>query len=373
MSQKSQPKAKFKPRMIGGGGMSYVYQSSPNTVTKFTQITEKQIPGFEYESDLDIRVRGKIIIINKTNLYRANSQELFLLCTSLRESLVLGELESAKVQNVPRVKNFYFGMVKGHLHCATIMDLAEGEPTNRVFKEESVLPDLSKVLADTAQTLLQLSEMGIVHRDIKPNNIVYKTGGRMGEGITKVVDFGIASRISSWPSIFEKSLIDIVEHPLVSKEHWGTSMYLSPESANYLNSSPQTDWFALGLTAYQLLAGRFAPLSPDYPFFIPDNMGDEFYHTIHFPQLRKYDNFQRDILKGILYQSGCPKDLAEAVGICLDQIPERRSIVPLKEAAGKIARLEVPFWEIERYNRLSGSGREIFNDDDNDSSDSFMD
>jgi len=109
-----------------------------------------------------------------------------------------------------------------------------------VLERERVLPT-DKVLDIVAQTAsaLQAAHMaGLVHRDIKPGNLLITPEGRV-----KITDFGIA-RIAD-------------QVPLTATgQVMGTVQYLSPEQASGHPASPTTDIYSLGIVAYEALAGR---------------------------------------------------------------------------------------------------------------------
>lgn len=359
----------FKIKKTGEGGISYVYQISEDTVAKLTPISEKPLKGLYNKNQLDLAVNGEDLIINNSYRYSANKRELFFLCSSMRELLVLKEINQQGVKNITPVKDFYFASIKGYLHTVLEIGYAPGDLVTRLVREKNNLADVSKIVSDIAETLLQISELGIIHRDIKPSNIKYEMDGSLGAGKSTLIDFGLVSRVTPWPDYFDSDLISLLENKAYSKSTGGTFLYFSPEYTKNMEPSLMMDCFSLGLTAYQLLVGNHAPISPDYPISIASLDYATFGQSFHLPRLKEYNNFQRDILIGILYNHGCPKDLAEAVGICLDQVPERRSLIPLKKAAEKISRLEVPISCMERYNRDSPSPRILHDGDSSDISD----
>jgi serine/threonine-protein kinase len=121
-----------------------------------------------------------------------------------------------------------------------VMELVPGEALSTVLERERVLPT-DKVLDIVAQTAsaLQAAHMaGLVHRDIKPGNLLITPDGRV-----KITDFGIA-RIAD-------------QVPLTATgQVMGTVQYLSPEQASGHPASPTTDIYSLGIVAYEALAGR---------------------------------------------------------------------------------------------------------------------
>ena len=96
------------------------------------------------------------------------------------------------------------------------------------------------VLADVLEALAYTEERQVVHRDIKPDNVLVTTDGRV-----KLADFGIAKLVGDGPERLTASGIAI-----------GTPEYMAPEQATADTVSPATDLYAVGMLAYHLLAGR---------------------------------------------------------------------------------------------------------------------
>ncbi|MDH6235461.1 protein kinase [Cryobacterium sp. CG_9.6] len=121
-----------------------------------------------------------------------------------------------------------------------VMELVPGEALSTILEREHVLP-ADKVLDFVAQTSLALHAAhaaGLVHRDIKPGNLLITPEGRV-----KITDFGIA-RIAD-------------QVPLTATgQVMGTVQYLSPEQASGHPASPTTDIYSIGIVAYESLAGR---------------------------------------------------------------------------------------------------------------------
>ncbi len=121
-----------------------------------------------------------------------------------------------------------------------VMELVPGEALSAIIERERTL-DSDRVLDFVAQTALALQAAhaaGLVHRDIKPGNLLITPDNRV-----KITDFGIA-RIAD-------------QVPLTATgQVMGTVQYLSPEQASGHPASPSTDIYSLGIVAYEMLAGR---------------------------------------------------------------------------------------------------------------------
>jgi eukaryotic-like serine/threonine-protein kinase len=121
-----------------------------------------------------------------------------------------------------------------------VMELVPGEALSTILERERVLSAdrVLDIVAQTANALHAAHSAGLVHRDIKPGNLLITPDGRV-----KITDFGIA-RIAD-------------QVPLTATgQVMGTVQYLSPEQASGHPASPTTDIYSLGIVAYEALAGR---------------------------------------------------------------------------------------------------------------------
>jgi serine/threonine-protein kinase len=121
-----------------------------------------------------------------------------------------------------------------------VMELVPGEALSTILEREHTLSTdrVLDIVAQTAAALHAAHAAGLVHRDIKPGNLLITPDGRV-----KITDFGIA-RIAD-------------QVPLTATgQVMGTVQYLSPEQASGHPASPTTDIYSLGIVAYECLAGR---------------------------------------------------------------------------------------------------------------------
>jgi serine/threonine-protein kinase len=121
-----------------------------------------------------------------------------------------------------------------------VMELVPGEALSTILEREGSLSTdkTLDIVAQTASALQAAHAAGLVHRDIKPGNLLITPDGRV-----KITDFGIA-RIAD-------------QVPLTATgQVMGTVQYLSPEQASGHPASPATDTYSLGIVAYESLAGK---------------------------------------------------------------------------------------------------------------------
>ena len=121
-----------------------------------------------------------------------------------------------------------------------VLELVEGESLAAVLARTPVLdvPRTLDVVRQAADGLAAAHAAGVVHRDVKPANLLVRH-----DGVVKITDFGIARTASSAPVTATGQVL-------------GTAHYLSPEQAEGRPTTPASDVYALGVVAYECLAGR---------------------------------------------------------------------------------------------------------------------
>jgi serine/threonine protein kinase len=121
------------------------------------------------------------------------------------------------------------------------MELIEGEPlSNRIAQGPIEPADAVRVAIHVADGLSEAHEKEIVHRDIKPDNIL------VSKKVVKILDFGIAKQLggTAEPGLTQGGMI------------MGTPFYMSPEQALGRALDARTDIFSLGVVLYEMLSGQ---------------------------------------------------------------------------------------------------------------------
>jgi tetratricopeptide (TPR) repeat protein len=133
------------------------------------------------------------------------------------------------------------------------MELVDGQPIDRYVRESDLPPsEIARLVADAADAIGHAHLRGVIHRDIKPQNILVDRERR-----ARIIDFGIARAIDPGDSAPRLTAAGQTLQPI------GTLRYMSPEQLNAPDDLDiRTDVYSLGVVAYELLAGR-PPLDLD--------------------------------------------------------------------------------------------------------------
>ena len=173
------------------------------------------------------------------------------------------EAQSAAALTHPNIVAVYdWGKVNVTYFIA--MEYVEGKTLATLLKERGPLSPTHTcdVISEVASALSFAHENGVIHRDVKPGNILIGLGGQV-----KVADFGIARALGA---NIEEALTEI-------GSVMGTATYLSPEQAQGAQPDPRSDIYSLGVMMYELVAGR--------PPFVGDSAVAIAYQHVHnFPQ-----------------------------------------------------------------------------------------
>ena len=161
----------------------------------------------------------------------------------------LREARSMAALNDPHIIQIYFiGDDEGQTYF--VMEFVEGESLGSMLKREGKLSveQSAKVIHQTAMGLSTAHDRGVVHRDIKPGNLMINS-----RGAVKIADFGIAL-----------SNHDLSKKLTTTGEFVGTPGYLSPEVCLGKPVDQRSDIFSLGIVMFEMLTGRM-PFTDESP------------------------------------------------------------------------------------------------------------
>ncbi|GAP62051.1 serine/threonine protein kinase [Ardenticatena maritima] len=122
-----------------------------------------------------------------------------------------------------------------------VMEYVDGIDLRRKLQQEGRLSigEALEIARQVAEGVGAAHRKGIVHRDIKPGNILIASDGRV-----KVADFGIARAMADAQHLTEPGVV------------WGTTAYLSPEQIRGETATPASDVYAIGVLLYEMLTGQ---------------------------------------------------------------------------------------------------------------------
>jgi hypothetical protein len=198
-------------RILGRGGMGVVWRARDQLLGRDVAIKEVQLPPSLTADDLEaMRAR------------------------------VLREARAAARLNHPNVVTLY-DVVQEEGRTFIVMELVEAPTLATVVKQRGPLPpgEVAAIGVQVLDALRAAHRVGIVHRDVKPGNVMVPPG----EGRVKLADFGIAS-LAGDPRLTVTGLV------------LGSPAYMAPEQASGQSSGPATDLWALGATMYFALEGE---------------------------------------------------------------------------------------------------------------------
>ncbi|MFO0759326.1 MAG: serine/threonine-protein kinase [Byssovorax sp.] len=156
-----------------------------------------------------------------------------------REALTVSRLQSPSTVQV-----FDFGVADGLSYL--VMELVQGESLGRILQREGPISAtrVGKIVVQICSSLAEAHAKGIVHRDIKPDNVMIVAGAD-GSDVAKVLDFGLAKLREA------EGLGEVTSHGTVL----GTPHYMAPEQIRGESVDARADVYALGALMYRALTG----------------------------------------------------------------------------------------------------------------------
>ena len=220
--------------LIQEGGMSYVYLAE-DTINK-KQVAVKIMKDDTFSDTLNI----------------ARFQREARACASLRHSNIVEIYDIDEYKGKPYI----------------VMEYVESKSLKDLLMTRGVFSPLEAcdVVYQLADALMHAHEHGVIHRDIKPQNVMMQYDGGV-----KLLDFGIAT-ISDAPNITQKDMVV------------GSVHYMAPEVLKGKGATPRSDIYALGITFFELLTGK-PPFNDSVPVNIAMKQIEE-----PLPSVRKIRN-----------------------------------------------------------------------------------
>ena len=198
------------------------------------------IGDFLIRSKIGSGAVGTVFLATQLSLERQVALKVLLpeYCTRNGSRDFLQEARTAAgLNHINLIQSIAIGEEDGICYMA-MPYISGGSVMDRIVREKQLPVDESlHIIQQSAEALHYVwTECGMVHRDIKPDNIMLTQ-----EGIVKITDFGMAVHITEWEK--ESSIS-------------GSPSYMSPELFNGSKPDPRCDIYSLGVTLYQMLSGR---------------------------------------------------------------------------------------------------------------------
>src|SRR5258705_5965119 len=198
---------------------------------------------------------GVVYLAEDTTLGRRVAMKFLSTTTKEYRARFLREARAVSALSHPNIATvFNYGETdEGQPYI--VMELIEGEPLNEKLREGSLpLPEAVRIESNIAEALDEAHRKGVVHRDVKPSNVIVTERGQV-----KVLDFGLVKQISEQSTLGggsdQKTLPSTRTRSDVIV---GTPLYLSPEQATGKTVDGRSDLFALGAVLYECITGQSA-------------------------------------------------------------------------------------------------------------------
>ncbi len=203
---------------------------------------EQEIPGYTIEKRLG---RGGMASVHLALQQSTNRKvALKIMSNQLGEDSVWAKRFIQEAQVIAQLSHpnvvpvFDVGTHNGQFYIS--MEHLAGGSLKEKMSHGIVVPEVLKIIAGVAAGLDYAGEKGFVHRDIKPDNIMFRD-----DGSPVILDFGIVKQMDSGESGMTQTGVIV-----------GTTSYMSPEQAQGRELDQRSDIYALGIMFYELLTGR---------------------------------------------------------------------------------------------------------------------
>lgn len=206
------------------------------------------IGRYEIQSKIGMGGMGAVFKAFDNTLQRVVAIKLVLGISNNDRFLI--EAQTTAKLNHPNIVSLYDIVALGQNNFAMVMEYINGKTLSDILQEEQALEveRALRIIRDAARALHNAHEVQIIHRDIKPGNIMIDSNN-----IVKVTDFGLAKMLSA------NHNVQVTQPNMIL----GTPAYMSPEQIQGEAVDGKSDIYSLGVTLYQLLSGKLPIVSSD--------------------------------------------------------------------------------------------------------------
>lgn len=244
---------------------------------------------------------------------------------------LLHESEILKNLNLPGIVKFYKLEKYNHFPVLILEDFGGISLKEYLSNHQLELRKSLQIGIKLAETLGQLHERHIIHKDIKPSNIIVNSS----TGDVKIADFAIASLLpDSNPAFHPPNLLE------------GTLAYMSPEQTGRMNRAIDylSDFYSLGVTFYEMLCGEL-------PFSAIDPMELVHCHIAKMP-VSPYENRKHKLLEGRINQSQSD-EIPQAISDIVMKLLEKNAEDRYQSAFGLLYDLEKCLAQLQTTGKIS--------------------
>src|SRR4030095_12183996 len=235
---------------------------SPAQIAALVEETEHVLTAGERLGNYEVLRRigaggmGEVYLAQDTRLGRQVALKLLPRAAVLHHDRVrrfMQEAHAVSALNQPTTLTIHEVGQSGTIHFI-VMEYVEGDTLRERLKRTPIrLSEALNVAAQIADALSAAHNAGIIHRDIKPDNVMLRK-----DGYLKVLDFGLAKLKEN---VSQLSQVDFEAPPIQAVKAnpgvvMGTAEYMSPEQARGLEVDQRTDVWSLGVILYEMVAGR---------------------------------------------------------------------------------------------------------------------
>lgn len=211
-----------------------------------------------------------------------------------------------------------FGRTAGH-DLYMVLEYVDGVPLTAIRGPHMAPNRVAAILEQALESLGEAHDAGVIHRDIKPDNLMVYHGRHHRERL-KILDFGIAKVLRS---IDERTLRQITGESTIL----GTPRYIAPENATDRDPGPAADIYSLGLVAYELLLGERAVPGDDTLDILDRHLAENF--QVRIPERPAVPDRLRRIVNRMV-----AKPLSERYGSADQVLDDLRALPEYGDAYG---------------------------------------